>query len=169
MLPGHHLIPAQLHEGDGIEQPRMQAVICRIGHTNQKRDVQTPEGQSISERVEGLPLLLQVCGAEQQIPGWVTPEREFRRHHQLRFGSGGLDQAVEGVQDAVGIAQQVAHNRIHLGQGNTHRHSGIEGIEAIEIVLQQQRPETFGHLLTFLPLFQLRTGRSGNAKGQHPR
>ena len=155
LLSGHHLITADLHEGDGVVQRRMQGIVCWISDSHQKRDVRLTGGQATAERVEGLPLPLQVRGAEEKIPWWIPPERELGRDQQVRLAARGLDQAVEALQNAGGIAQQVAHNRIDLGQGNAHRHSRVGGIESIKIVLQQQRQEAFRHLMSFLLLFHL--------------
>ena len=58
LLTGHHLIAADLHEGDGVEQLRMQGIVCWISDSHQKSDVRMTGGQTTAESVEGLPLPL---------------------------------------------------------------------------------------------------------------
>ena len=115
LFAGHPPPTPLVHQGDAVVQARGAIVVAGEGHPHQQ-GAQSIEllDQPIEHRaLQGQPRRLQ-----QQVPGGIAPEGELRRQQQrCSFGAG----ATGGRQDSFGVAPQVAHHRIQLGQGQAHQ------------------------------------------------
>ena len=119
-LAGHHPPPLRFHQGRGVEQIGLLAIAGGFTHPQQQGQ---PGRQLGRQLIEGLVLALPQRRPQQQIPGWVAPQRQLRRHHQLGPLAG---RRLAGLQQLLAVAQQVAHQRIDLGEGDAHQRAGGE-------------------------------------------
>ena len=120
-LAGHNPPAAVLHESSGVEQIGGLPILRGLAHPQQQGQ---PLGEFGGKPVQRDLLLLAQGRAQQQIARWIAPQRQLRRHHQINAGRRG---AAAGLQQLLAIAGQVAHQRVDLGEGETHQRGEWEG------------------------------------------
>ena len=120
-LAGHHLPAATTaiattaaHQRHGIPKTWGATAGHRIGHTHQRRQAGR---QTIGQGLQLNSLARHQGRAQQQIAGWVAPQRQLRRQQQL---GPVLGRQPAGREDPRGIALQIADQGIELGEGEAH-------------------------------------------------
>ena len=120
-LGRHHPPAAVPHQGGTVVEGAAPPVRQGDHHTHQHPEI-LRQGQG--QGIQHLLLPPQHTGQQQQIPGGIPPERQFRRHQHLDASRGGL---AGSHQHLTAVALQVPHQGIELRQADAEvqRHGQV--------------------------------------------
>ena len=118
LLAGDDPPAAALHQRQGVVEVGLVGADQRLGNAHQQGEIRR---QGCREAIEGDVLPFDQGRPQQQIPRRIAPQRQLRGEHQIGPALGRL---MADRQDAAGVAVEVAHQGIELGQGEAHRGGG---------------------------------------------